>query len=489
MRTETACRAAGEQPSASGSYHFRVIPSRHSPDQYPQRFLKLEFLSVSMRVLFVILMVGMLLRAVHVGRQWDRPPSPDAERDYLPLADSVLHGQGFVNGAGEPDSRRGPTYPLFVAAATVILPGTTEHASVVMNVLLDLGLICIVWTLTQRFTGRQAAGWAAAAYACNPLSIYACALVAPEILFAFLLAVALLWLHRGLTSNHTGGILISGIAMGASALTRATPVLLVPLLGVWILLGRRGTAIPEEQRNESLPPWPDGLVSMRVRLRQTVVFGAAAAFVVLPWTLRNWIVFEEFIPIVANGGANFHLGAPDDIDLASLEDETHLHRRMLQLDKPEPAPPELHGKPAARDQYFYRRGSELYGRAWEKSPVVFARFVLFKSLRLWYATHSGRYELMVGLINAVWVTMALAGCFAAWQRRQFHHLVPLLLTIAYFQIVLTAMYPLARYVVGFAPCLCVMTGPGCAAIQNVLQNLLRRKPSLTPAVVTADGEQ
>ena len=76
------------------------------------------------------------------------------------------------------------------------------------------------------------------------------------------------------------------------------------------------------------------------------------------------------------------------------------------------------------------------------------------------------------VVNGAAVLLAVIGFLTAFRLGRFRAGVPCLLTIAYFPVVLLAMFPLSRYVVGFLPCLCVAGSLACVLIQSQVQRLL-----------------
>lgn len=102
---------------------------------------------------------------------------------------------------------------------------------------------------------------------------------------------------------------MAGLAAGLGALTKATQLIAPLQVVAWTVVTACALAIP----------WRKWLVGL-------VVFCAGMLLVVGPWTLRNWMVFEDLVPVCTSGGlvlysANnpgsngLYSGIPDAVDL------------------------------------------------------------------------------------------------------------------------------------------------------------------------------
>lgn len=432
------------------------------------------------RFLTAVLLFAFGLRAITVCLLADRAPAPDAVRDYLPIADNLLAGQGFINAAGDPDSRRGPGFPILVAAATLLFPDNATVAVVWMHVVIDTATVWVVAVLCTSVLGSAAGVWSALLYAINPLSVYACGVISPEILFAFLVAVLLTCLQFGSETGQRRWFVWAGIAIGGAVLTRATPVLLVPILAAWLTWSRRSNRTRPDrivggqrsaQRSEAVR------LSPRRGFMEALVFGLSAAAVVLPWTIRNGIVFREFIPVVANGGLNFHAGSSELYWSPPHESTGQMEKRIQELTARGDVmqSPEQWSGPGARDRHFFDLGRANYRLAWSENPAALISYLARKSLRLLYATHSGQQQLFVGAVNVLWLMLAIGGCIVSARSGNLRPLMPCVITTLYFPLVMTAFFPLARYVVGFIPALCIPGAAACLAAQQVLTQVIREE--------------
>jgi hypothetical protein len=77
---------------------------------------------------------------------------------------------------------------------------------------------------------------------------------------------------------------VAGLLWGLAVLTRETVLYFLPFAAVWLAWRRPGGG------------------------RRAALLLATALLVVLPWTLRNWIVFQTFVPVSTAGALNLWQG-------------------------------------------------------------------------------------------------------------------------------------------------------------------------------------
>ena len=99
----------------------------------------------------------------------------------------------------------------------------------------------------------------------------------------------LLWwaMERLVAADDEGSArtaLASGLLWGAAVLTRETVLYFLPVAALWLAWRRKGGA------------------------RRAAWLLAAAALVVVPWTVRNWLVFDAFVPVSTSGALNLWQG-------------------------------------------------------------------------------------------------------------------------------------------------------------------------------------
>jgi 4-amino-4-deoxy-L-arabinose transferase-like glycosyltransferase len=259
------------------------------------------------RLILVAVMVGLAARLAFGLFYWVGKPLTHDEREYLALARSVASGRGFTYDASHQTGTaqqfgRAPGYPLFIA---VIGAPATEVTSTptrlkIAQSLLGAGVVWVIGLIAWRSLGSRAGIVAAAGAAVYPPLVWMSAYVLSETLFsAMALSTVLaldLAMHRARTHRAGGaGILAAGLLAGTATLVRPVMLFFVPLALLWIV-----------RRN---------------RIALAVAFVAAALAVILPWTARNYRVYDRFVLVASEGGVTFWTGnhplARGDGDLAA----------------------------------------------------------------------------------------------------------------------------------------------------------------------------
>jgi hypothetical protein len=181
---------------------------------------------------------------------------------------------------------RGPFYPALIGLM-LALSGGAHPVSVQLLQALLLGLTCgAVFIIVRRMGNPRAALVAGLLTAVHPFLIWYTSRIWVEttatFLFTALLALALSLAMRPSMPKAAA----VGLCLGIGALTKGsflTFAVAVPLLlGIWL--------------------------KPRLSLVHCVAIPLVAAAVVLPWTIRNWRVTGEIIPVHVNAGFAMLLG-------------------------------------------------------------------------------------------------------------------------------------------------------------------------------------
>jgi hypothetical protein len=174
-------------------------------------------------------------------------------------------------------------------------------------VLVSTLTVGIVYGIAGRAGGLRAGRIAAMLCAFFPTLIAYSHYIYSETLFAALLAGAVWLLHRSPGGAGRGGLVGAGVLFGLACLTRAAVLYFFPVWMAWLALGRR---------------WDE----LR---RAALVFGVVLA-TILPWTIRNAVIFHDFIPIDATVGRTAwwaYNEKPAHVDLGYVQNAAWYNRK------------------------------------------------------------------------------------------------------------------------------------------------------------------
>ncbi len=239
--------------------------------------------SVDVRLAVGLGALALLLRLAFVLAY---PPTSFGFSDplfYQVVASRLAHGDGFTFIGGAATAHWPPLVP-FVLSLIYRVTGPDPQAAVAYNALLGAATVPLLYAVALRALGRGAAIAAALALVLMPGQILFADTVLAETTYTFVLVgfVALV----ALVPERGWKPVLLGAAVGLAALTRGEGLLLVvvPLAVWWRELGRRELA---------------------GRMALVVV---TAAVVIVPWTIRNAVAMDAFVPIATNSSTTLWSG-------------------------------------------------------------------------------------------------------------------------------------------------------------------------------------
>jgi hypothetical protein len=205
--------------------------------------------------------------------------------EYNRIADSLLGGYGFALGPGQPTAFRPFGYPFFLASIYAL--GLSVSGVQLCQAILGSLLVVPIYAIARRLINPWVAVLAGLGTALHPVLIYQVGLLAPETV-AILLQLLLLWIAlRVLQSSAARWPDVIGfVLVGVLAVLMRPELMLV----TWLLV--LGSIVQLD------------LMSGRGRalLVATVLVTILA---MAPSVLRNWMVFDAFIPFPTVGGVTF----------------------------------------------------------------------------------------------------------------------------------------------------------------------------------------
>ncbi|HEX5609904.1 MAG TPA: hypothetical protein VFX45_07420 [Solirubrobacterales bacterium] len=390
-------------------------------------------------VLAAILLLGLGLR---VGEAWNgRAPVYDAAA-YAAIAENLADGDGFTVGAGatQPSSNYSPGLPLFVAGIYEVTGPEHERTARVVLALIGTLAVLLTYLIGRRLSrvmhfpphrvGNASLDVVAGLVGAGAVAVYPALLeyqgmLMSEPLAATLLAgavLAILW-------AGDGGSLLRwlwpGALLGALALVRPEYLGIAVLLAL-VIFGcgaLRGSFFAPEVHKEPRVGWQGWLARAAALL-------VGVAVVVAPWTVRNAVALDRFVPISTGGGQVLFAGTylPSDGDpekvgaevvaenpqLFSSGDAERLRLEQILAVLAAAEHPELE-----IDKALSRMGREQLWDDVSEEPAEYAGFLAQKLWRVWgHGPRDVMHEPGWALFHWALVAFGLIGlAVLAWRRR------------------------------------------------------------------------
>ncbi len=225
------------------------------------------------------------------------------------IARALVTGYGYAdpfNGHTGATAWVTPAYPLLIAAVFKLFGVYTAFSAWVLlalNCLLNALMVRTTWEIAARCFNPSIARWSAWLWALYPATMqYAVKwiweMTLTSFLFSCVLVLALRMRRIGEPAVPAGEASVTGptparwalfgIIWGFIALSNPEVCIMLPVMGVWILLG-------------SPHAWAG-------QLAKAALGALLCLALIAPWSWRNWEAFHHWIPLRGNFGAELYLG-------------------------------------------------------------------------------------------------------------------------------------------------------------------------------------
>jgi tetratricopeptide (TPR) repeat protein len=233
----------------------------------------------------IIFVLALILRLLYLFQLKSNDPL-----FYFPIMDALYHHEwavSIVEGSwlGKDSFFRAPLYPYFLASLYKIFGINLLVPRIIQSIFGSVSCVFISKIGTLLFKKRV--GILAGIIACfYPLFIYFDneLLIPPVLILLCLLGCYLLMKQEPTTVSRPNWFFI-GIIWGLTAITRPNVLLFLAVLPFWLFKHMKKKAIT------------------------AILYGLFGVMVmVVPVTVRNYVVSQEFVPIAWQGGINFYIG-------------------------------------------------------------------------------------------------------------------------------------------------------------------------------------
>ncbi|RKY31594.1 MAG: hypothetical protein DRP67_02300 [Candidatus Omnitrophota bacterium] len=254
------------------------------------------------KLLFSILFLGFLIRIIFLFQFKDTCffntylMDKHDQKTFILWAEKIQKSPFYVDGK---IFYMAPLYPYFLALLLSIFRGNLLLVSF-FQLLIDL-LLCYFLYLLGKKINDEKTGIIAASFACfyRTFIVYAGSILSDSFIL-FLYISFILSIYLSLEKPSLIKWILSGIILGLSALSKPTIGIYLPFLLTGLLI-----------YPENLLPHPK-FSKRRQGFFVFLILLITSGFTILPFTIRNYIVGKDFVPICSNGPVNWKIGNSAD---------------------------------------------------------------------------------------------------------------------------------------------------------------------------------
>lgn len=232
----------------------------------------------------VIFIFALILRLTIVAGSTEIP-SLDAA-GYDARANSILKDKIFGE-VERPTAFKEPFYSFFLAGIYYVFGHNFLIVRTIQAIL--SAFTCVFLFLLARELFNESIGRLSGLIASlNPSFIKASEHLLTETLFTFILIVVVFYFLKVLKSPNSKSSFILGFLLGIGSLTRSVlaPFTILLCITLFFFLRKR--------------------LSLKIIMGNILVIFICFLTPIIPWTIRNWTVFHEFVPISTNVGINLY---------------------------------------------------------------------------------------------------------------------------------------------------------------------------------------
>lgn len=357
---------------------------------------------------------------------------------------NLAKGIGFTSSLTEPRVPgifRTPGYPGYLALVYLLF-GHSYYAAYVGQGILDSLCAVILYFVGMQCLGKRIATTGGFLYALYPYPAIFCGVLHQDILLVFSVMLVLLILIHALRVPDRGRLwFVLGGAVGFAALVRGNFLLFIVVPAISLLFHQMAGAL---------------------KLRALLLLTAGFVLLLLPWVVRNYLVFHSFPPLA--------VGCSGDCFLKVL-DELHGEEGLMKRVK---GPPDTTLK-------VFMDGTDLIADEKAKAkyaiPILLHHWpqycvIMLKHIpRLWlskYALWRDSYiELAAIGISMIVLAGGLIGIYLS--RHQWRRLIPVYLVIAVNTLMQAPYVVEARYTLPARPAMILFVACTWVAIYDALK--------------------
>lgn len=315
-----------------------------------------KYLQIAIFCLALLVSVGFNVFFMGVDNQQEQ----DSDASMYSMQAKNIHQYIFKT----PDARY-PLFPIFLSFLYFIFDDCLLGIRLVMSILTAINCV-FTYRVAKHVTNSSIAILAGLIAAIYPNLFFWGAFLLTETLFTTFFLAAIYLIIRLSENPPSGQLFFTGVLLGLASLTRGMLLLFLPLLLLWL----------------TYIYWKNKKILAKV----VFCIFAAAALVVLPWTIRNYVILGKLIPIAANGGRSLYggnnpLSLQKEFKGLGLWDDKAMEKLL-----PETEQMSL----VERDKYCYGKAMQWIGNTLKNKPAEFFELEFWKLQKAYFPKVLGR---------------------------------------------------------------------------------------------------
>lgn len=403
--------------------------------------------------LLAIFFIALLARFSYVFLFPQLPLAGDAV-EYDRTGWYIAEGEGFPVESSDflAEPLRAPGYPLTLAFIYKIFGHNLQAVRSLQAIVSSFACIFIYFLAMRLFNNHTIGIISSTVCALYFPFISYSGIVSREAILAVLLLINILLVLKAFKAGAFSNYVLAGASIGISALfdERMT---YFPVFVFFILLLLQVNS------------------KKKVFIKPLFLF-FSAAIVIMPWTIRNYAVYKEFIPVTRAQTACFWLS-------------THPSETLEWRLEKEPLKSLAAG--LSNEEIFTKLSSEAVKNL-KEHPFIYAKLSVKRFFRLWIGSHSNSFygleesfanvsregkwgvfgvKTAMLLLNLIIITSGCVGIFIAARTYDKRAILIILLPVLYLTIVHTLSFSTPRYAVPMMPLLIVFSGITLYGMSNI----------------------
>jgi len=370
------------------------------------------------RIIFLFLL-SLILRLIFLFKfeYYTRNVELMDSLDYQIIARNILEGKGFIGKDGFPTESRPPIYPIFLAGIYKLFNHSNNFVKF-FQCLIDSFRIIAIFYITYDIFGFDVALFSVIINSIYPPYIVYSNIILTECLFSFFIAVFCLYFVKSFNSLKLRDFILMGIFQGLATLTKGILLFFPFFVFIFIVISGK----------------------IKLYIKKFIIYLIVGSIIISIWTVRNYSVFNSFIPVSTGGGGLIWLAMQENAWNGDVLVELH----PLDVYK------DLRGLPWYKWEKIVARRAILEGL---KKPFRYAKILFKNFLRLW-SLPVGKvllgkrnrllaivYKFIFILVSIISFYGILSSIFDIGVRK----VGPILLMIIYVSIMHSILIPLPRY--------------------------------------------